>query len=398
MDAAYTAPPELGRVQQRALIAGVVFLVLLGAGAIFQPAQFFHSYLVAFVFWTGVALGCMAILMLQHLTGGAWGLVIRRVLESASRTIPLMLILFIPLAIGMSYLYEWIHPDHLQDAERKVIEGKAPYLNVTFFLIRAAVYFTIWIVLSYFLNKWSVEQDQTADRSLLRRFRMLSGPGIVLFVLTTTFAAIDWVMSLDATWSSTIFGLIFVASWALSGFAFMIAVMAVLVNRRPLAGVVAPAHFHDLGKLLLAFVMLWAYFDFSQFLIIWSGNLPEEARWYLHRMYGFWGFIALAVIILHFALPFVMLLSRDLKRSARLLAIVAGLVFIMRFIDLFWLIEPEFYRRGFHIRWMWMDVAAWIGVGGVWLWFFTSQLKRRPLLPLNDPQLEEVLERGRHHH
>lgn len=393
MDSTYSAPPETGRIQRLSLIAGVIALLVLVVGWFFNHEQFFRSYLLGFVFWIGIALGSLALLMLQHLTGGAWGLVIRRVLEAASRTLPLMLLLFVPLIFGLGHVYHWIHPEQIaEETARRIVEAKASYLNVPFFLLRTALYFAIWIGLAYFLNKWSLEQDRTADKNLSKRFQSVSGPGIVLFVLTTTFASIDWVMSLDPEWFSTIFGLLFVAAWTLSAFAFMITVMTFLATRKPLEGIVAPAHFHDLGKLLLAFVMLWAYFAFSQFLIIWSGNLPEETKWYLHRLRGGWGIIGVALIVLHFALPFVLLLSRDLKRNARRLVFVAGLVLLMRFVDLFWLIVPEFHRGQFAFSWM--DIIAPIGIGGIWLAFFAWQLQQRPLLPLNDPKLQEIIERG----
>jgi len=389
---AYTAPPEVRRVQQIALLVGVAFLALLLVGAFFNRTQFFHSYLIGLVFWTGVALGSLALLMLQHLTGGGWGLVIRRVLEAATRTIPLLLVLFVPLILGMSRIYPWMH--HEEMAKTAALMSKAEhYLNRNFFLGRLALYFAIWLVLTYFLNKWSREQDRTAERHFRRRMKILSGPGLVLFVLTTTFASIDWVMSLDPEWSSTMFGFLFVASWALSAMAFVIATLSLLASREPLSGVVAPSHFHDLGKLLLALVMLWAYFAFSQFLIIWSGNLPEETTWYLHRTRGGWGGIALAVIVLHFALPFLLLLSRDFKRNAHKLAILAAFLLVMRLVDLFWMIEPEFSHGHFHLSWM--DVAAPLGVGGIWIAAFCRQLQQRPIVPLNDPQLESVLEQAR---
>lgn len=405
MNAAYTTPQEAGRYQQLALVVGAIFTVILALGFFLGPRPvFFRSYLLAYVFWTGIALGCLAILMLQHLSGGGWGLVIRRVLESGTRTLPLMAVLFVPIIFGMGYLYEWTHLKELAHAGGeeeqhlyKMLQHKSAYLNVPFFLVRALIYFLIWGGLTYLLNKWSREQDRTAERRFAKRMSKLSGPGLVLFVLTVTFASVDWVMSLDPEWFSTIFGLLFVAAWALSSFAFVIAVMALLAGREPMSEVVAPSHFHDLGKLLLAFVMVWAYFSFSQFLIIWSGNIPEETKWYLYRMRGGWGAVALALVVLHFALPFLLLLSRDLKRNARRLALVACLVLFMRLVDLFWLIAPKFSAGHFSLSWT--DVVAPIGVGGLWLAFFLWQLKQRPLIPFNDPQLPEVIEarhRGGH--
>jgi hypothetical protein len=402
MNAAYTTPPEASRYQQWAMIVGAIFTVILALGFFLSPREmFFRSYLLAYVFWIGIALGCLAILMLQHLSGGAWGLVIRRVLESGTRTLPLMAVLFVPIIFGMGYLYEWTHIDQLAGAKSveekhlyEILKHKSAYLNVPGFLLRTLLYFVIWGALAYLLNKWSREQDRTAERRFTKRLQAISGPGLVLFVLTVTFASVDWVMSIDPEWFSTIFGLLFVAAWTLSSFAFVIGVMAILSARAPLSSVVRPKQFHDLGKLLLAFVMVWAYFSFSQFLIIWSGNIPEETRWYLYRMRGGWSFVALSLVIFHFALPFLLLLSRDLKRNARRLAMVAGVVLIMRLVDLFWLIAPKFSKGDFSMTWT--DVVAPIGIGGLWLAFFLWQLRQRPLIPFNDPQLPEVLEAAHH--
>lgn len=388
MNGTYSAPPEVARWQQRALIVGAVFTLLFAGGAFLDRAQFFHSYLVAYLFWTGIALGSLAILLLQHLTGGAWGLVIRRVLEAATRTIPLMAVLFIPIILGAHQIYPWTH--HEEMSKTPALEQKARlYLNLPFFSARAALYFAIWILTAYLLNKWSLEQDRTADRRFTRRMRMMSGPGLLLFVLTVTFASVDWAMSLNPDWFSTIYGLLFVIAWALSALAFVIAVTSFLTNREPMSHIVRPNHFQDLGKLMLAFVMLWAYFAFSQFLIIWYGNLPEEIQWYLPRLRGGWGAIAVGVLFFHFAFPFLLLLSASLKRNARKLAMLAGLILVMRFLDLFWMIAPEFSHEGFRVSWM--DVAAPIAMGGLWFAVFAWQLSKRPLIPINDPQYESVL-------
>jgi len=388
MNGAYSTPPEIGRWQQRALIVGVVFTVLFAVGALFNRAQFFHSYLVAYLFWTGIALGSLAILLLQHLTGGAWGLVIRRVLEAATRTIPLMAILFIPIVLGAHQIYPWTH--HEKMAKTPALEEKARlYLNLPFFAGRAVLYFVIWGAIAYLLNKWSQAQDLTADRRLTKNMRMLSGPGLLFFVLTVTFASVDWAMSLNPEWFSTIYGLLFVIAWALSALAFTIAIMSFLTSREPMSRIVRPNHFQDLGKLMLAFVMLWAYFAFSQFLIVWSGNLPEEIQWYLPRLRGGWGVIAVSVVFFHFAFPFMLLLSASLKRNARKLVMLAGLILVMRLIDLFWMIAPDLTHGAFHISWM--DVVAPIALGGLWFAVFAWQLQKRPLIPINDPQYDSVL-------
>ena len=392
----YNAPPEIGRIQQRSLIIGVVGLVLLLVGALVSqaPEQFFRSYLIGYIFWVGIALGCLAICMLQHLSGGAWGLIIRRLLEAGTRTLPLLALLFLPLLLGAYkyHLYPWAVAEEVNRSE--VLKHKALYLNLPFFVGRAVFYFAVWLTLSYLLNRWSREQDQTSDPAIVRRLQVVSGPGLVLYGLTVTFASIDWVMSLEPEWFSTMFGLLLMAGQAVSAMSFVIAMAVLLAKREPMSHVFASHHFHDLGKLLLAFVMLWAYFNFSQFLIIWAGNLPEEIPWYLHRLHSGWRYVGLALVLLHFALPFVLLLSRDLKRNARKLVLVAVIVIIMRFVDLLWMIAPEFNKEGFHVHWM--DLVAPIGIGGLWLAVFTRQLKSRPLLPLNDPNLQEALEQTAH--
>lgn len=389
----YNAPVSVGRFQQFVLIVGVLFAALLLAGFFMDRAQFFHSYLFGFSFWAGVSVGALALLMLQHLTGGGWGLVIRRVLEAATRTLPLMLILFLPIIFGAHWIYPWTHSEEM--AKNAALMEKAKYLNLTFFTVRAAIYFAIWLTLAFFLNRWSLLQDKTADDRFTKRMRVLSGPGMVLLVFTVTFASIDWFMSLDPEWSSTIYGFVFVAAWSLSALAFVVAVMAALVKDEPMHNVVAQLHFQDLGKLLLTLVMLWTYFTFSQFLIVWSGNLPEEIGWYLPRTRGTWGAIALAVVILHFAFPFLFLLSRSLKRNAGKLVIVAVLILVMRLVDLFWMITPSLTRGVFRISWM--DVVAPIAIGGLWLGFFAWALRQRALIPINDPLYETVLEQKHAH-
>jgi hypothetical protein len=383
----YNAPPNVKRVQQRAFLVGIVFSILFLVGFFLDRRQFFQSYLFAYSFWAGISVGALALLMLQHLTGGGWGLVIRRVLEAATRTLTLILVLFVPIVFGAHQIYSWTDAHKL--AEHPALMEKSKYLNLSFFTVRAAIYFAVWLALAYFLNRWSLLQDRTADPQFTKRMQLISGPGMVLFVFTVTFASIDWFMSLDPEWSSTIYGFIFVAAWSLSALAFTIATMAALSKHEPMKDIVAQLHFHDLGKLLLALVMLWSYFAFSQFLIIWSGNLPEEIRWYLPRIHGSWGAIALMVIILHFAFPFLFLLSRSFKRNAGKLVIVAGLVLVMRLFDLFWMIAPNFMGEHFHISWM--DLVGPIAMGGLWLGFFARALTSRALIPINDPLYETVL-------
>lgn len=386
-----TTPPEVDQFQRRALIVGVIGVAVCVVGAVFNSDQFFRSYLLGYIFWFGIALGCLAILMLQHMSGGAWGLVIRRLLESATRTFPLLALMFLPVAFGVRSIYIWAQPDHAgaSEALKHALAHKAPYLNVPFFLARAVFYFAVWNMMAYFLNKWSLEQDRTGHRPITGKLQAVSAPGLVLYGLTVTFASIDWLMSLEPQWFSTIYGILVMGGQGLSAMAFIIAVVVLLARYKPLSEVIKPKHLHDLGKLMLAFLMLWAYFSFSQFLIIWSGNLPEEIPWYVRRLQSSWKWVGLALVVLQFALPFVLLLSRDLKRSARRLVVVAIAIIVMRFVDLIWMTGPEFHEGAFRIHWM--DVIMPIGLGGLWLAFFAYQLKARPLLPIGDPELEQVL-------
>jgi len=385
----YAPPAELTRVRNLALGVGALLFTLFVAGAFIDRAQFFHAYLVGFIFWTGITVGSLALLMLQHLTGGAWGLIIRRVLEASTRTLPLILLLFVPVVVGLNQIYPWTNGAEMNQVPA-LREKAAHYLNPPFFIGRALVYFAIWSLLAVLLNWLSLQQDRTNDSAVKKRLQIVSGPGLGALILTITFAAIDWVMSLDPAWSSTIFGLIFVASWSLSALAFGILSMSWLSKREPMNAVVRTSHFHDWGNLLLALVMLWTYFAFSQYLIIWSANLPEETVWYVARKHGGWGVIALGIVILQFVFPFMTLLSRAAKESSQKLAMLAVLILAMRVVDVIWLIEPSYNREHFHLSWM--DIVAPMAMGGLWLATFAWQLQKRSLVPINDPQLEQALE------
>jgi hypothetical protein len=395
----YTAPESVvGRLQQRAVGAGIVGLVAFGICFFLYKdqfaAQFFRSYLIAFMFVLGLSLGSLGLLMLQHLTGGHWGIITRRPLESATRVLPVVAVLFLPIAIfGMNFLYkEWLNAP--PTGEGSLSELQKTYLTRNGFLFRAVIYFAIWLLLVFIFNRWSKEQDANReDRSLRRRLKMLAGPGIILYVFVMTFAAIDWVMSLSPHWASTIYGFLFVIGQLISSMSLMIAVLVLLSRTAPMEGLIQSRHLHDLGKLLLAFVMLWAYFGFSQLLIIWSGNLPEEISFYRTRLYGGWGVVAVIVLIFHFFVPFFSLLSRDLKRSAQLLPKIAIWLIFMRLVDLFWLTRPEFTSNAMPGL---MDVAAVLALAGIWFAVFARNLKTQPLLPLGDPQLEEAIEVHEH--
>ncbi len=375
----------------RAGIVGLIGVLGLAVGAFTAREQFFRSYLWAYIFVVGISAGSLAWLMCQHHTGGAWGVVIRRPAEAATRTLPLLALLFVPIALGIPSLYSWSQAAAV--AADPILKHKQLYLNTPFFIVRAALFFTGWIFLSWYLNRWSVTEDREGPEPANTRMRHMSGPGLIFWAFSVTFMAIDWAMSLNPHWFSTMFGLLFIAGQGLSAMSFLITILVFMSNFRPMSEILTARHLHDVGKLLLANVMVWAYFSFSQFLIIWAGNLPEEIPWYLTRLKGGWEYIAFALVLGHFALPFALLLSRDLKRNFKLLASIAVFILCMRVVDIYWQVMPDASKGQLTLSWL--DFAALIGLGGIWASYFLIQLEKRPLMPLNEPQLVETLEHGR---
>jgi hypothetical protein len=374
--------PRFESLRRRFLIAGVVGTVACVVGVFFNSAQFYQSYLIAYLLWLGIALGCLPLLMLHHLVGGVWGFVIRRIVEAGIRTLPLMALLFLPIAFGIHHLYEWSHAEVV--AADPALQHKSLFLNVPFFLVRAAIYFGAWLVFAYFLNRWSLEQDRTGRPDLSRSFQLLSAPGILVYVLGMTFAAFDWGMSIEPHWFSTIYGLMLITGQVLSTLAFVILVAALLA-RETSAEFFGSDLFHDLGNLLLAFTMLWAYMSFSQFLIIWAGNLPEEISWYLRRSAHGWQWVAAGLALFHFAIPFVLLLARGNKRRRDVIASIAIWVLVMRYVNDYWLIAPAFRSSILpHL----LDFAAVVGIGGLWLTVFFSELSKQTVVPLRDPNFQ----------
>jgi hypothetical protein len=394
-----TPPQVVKTIAQRSLIVGVVFGIIAVVLAFIHPQEFFRAYLLGFMCWLGVALGSMAIIMIRHLTGGGWGVIIRRIQGAAMRTLPLLTALFIPLLFGLSKLYPWAMPiesvqekhihEHLES--HKYIYG---YLNPTGFLIRAIGYFLIWNLLSFLLSKWSKEGDQPNGPDNTNKFKAVAGPGLILYGFTITFATIDWVMSMDPSWISTIFGLIILIGEVLSAMCFAVVVERILFNYKPMSDMLTPDFVHDHGKWMLAFTMVWAYFSFSQWLIIWAGNLPVEITFYMTRLHGGWGEIGLFLALFHFAVPFAVLLSRPFKRDIRRLVWVAVWLIFMRYVDLFWIIEPNFSKS---LTVTIADIVVPIAIGGLWLAFFFRNLGALPLLPVYDPTAVEVLEPAHHH-
>jgi hypothetical protein len=393
-DSADTAIPELAGVQRKAAMVGGAAALASLLGLLLHPTQFLQSYLMAYMWCLGASLGCLALGMIHQLSGGEWGVLIRRPIGAASRVLPVLTVLFLPIAFGMFRLYSWTDPNLV--AHDEVLRHKHLYLNVPFFLARAVFYFAVWNGFAYFLNRWSLQQDTNPDPRIARRMQALSGGGLVAYGLTITFASFDWLMSLDHHWFSTMYGVLTMGGQGLTGISFLILVVVWLSRRPPLRAIVLPSHLHDLGNLTLAFTMLWAYFAFSQYLIIWSGNLPAEIDWYLHRSFTSWRIIAMALVVMHFAVPFVLLLSRRVKRQAELIVKVAAWVLAVRLLDMLWLVAPAFHHDGLSVSWM--DVTLPIALGGIWLAAFIRQLRGRAILPVHDPQFEEtigeIIERG----
>jgi len=372
-------------------VAGLILAVVCGVISMHGQnpwQQFFRSYVVAYIYWISIPLGCLAILMLHHLTGGWWGFPIRRILEAGSRTLPLMAVLFIPVLVGMSRIYPWMQPGVIPDDWDN--HFKRAYLQPEFFTVRAVIYFAIWLTAAYLLNKWSAEQDRTGDPLLEHRMEALSAPGVILWGLAVTAAAIDWVMSLEPHWFSTIYGFLFIVVEVLAAMSFTILVLRLLSDYEPLKDSTDLSQLGDLGNLMLTFVLLWAYLSFSQLLIVWAGNLRNEIPWYTERAFGGWAPVAVFLLVMHFFVPFLLLLQRSVKRRLHVLALVAAALVVLTFVDIYWLVAPSYDTLRPHPTLM--DLFAVVGIGGVWVGMFLRQLKKLPLLPVHDPRFEGALE------
>jgi hypothetical protein len=391
MTVADTIRPVIDRAQRGAMMVAAIGLIAAVALGFHDWTQFFHSYLFAFVYWMTFAMGPLGFLQLHHMTGGKWGLPIRRILEAGTRTIPVMFVLFLPLLAGIKKLYPWAaDPSILGDAPSD--HFRHFWLQPGFFVVRAFVYFAIWILLSSLLNKWSRQQDQTADLSLKNKMTTLAGPGVILWSLAWSWAMLDWVMSLEPLWFSSIYGMIFMVIALLTAVCFCVLMLRMLDSYQPLHDSYEPPRLNDIGNFMLTFTLLWTYMSFGQFLIIWSGNLKQEIPWYKTRAFTSWGYIAAALLILHFFVPFFILLQRRVKRRLQRLSVLAFWMLFISLIDVYWLVVPGFQnqRSGPHVSPV--DFCALAGIGGVWVFAYMGQLKKMPLLPLHDPRFEGVLE------
>lgn len=372
---------RLNHVQRVSLLLGIVGVLACILGAFIQTHRFFISYLFGYLFWLGLTLGCLTVTMIHNLTGGRWGYPLRRFLEAGFSTLPVMALLFVPIFFGLRTLYPWARPE--EAAIDEVIRSRGFYMTTWAFTLRAVFYFALWTGIAWFLRKWSLEQDTVSEAAPTRRLRTLSGLGIVLFPLTATFAYVDWVMSTEKAWFSTMFGVIVLIGQILITFAFGVILLTVFRRQEVISKVVTRTHYHHLGNLLLAFVMFWTYVSFGQLLIIYSGNLPGEIVWYLHRIAGDWKWIIALLALFHFFVPFFLLLFRSVKQHVLPLTTLAAVLFGAHIAELYWLITPSYFPDGIHLHWL--DFATWIGIGGIWLALFLAQLKSAPLLPQHDP-------------
>jgi hypothetical protein len=365
-------PSRIRMLGRRALVVAVVGCVVCGIAAATDMERFMRSYLVAFIFWLGISSGCLAAMMLHRLTGGTWGIALTRVAQRASALIPLMALMFIPIALEVPRLYIWAQPEMVEHDE--ILQAKEPYLNRDAFTIRAVVYFVIWSTLSMLLR----------GRRIWKLPGPVSGVGIAAWFLCGTFASVDWMMSLEPHWYSTTYGPMFAVGAGLSGLAFSILAMVWLVDDRPYPRELPFGKLRDLNNLLLAFVMLWAYIAFTQFLIIYYGNAAEDAVWYVKRVDGGWLAIGVAMIALHFFVPFLSLVAGYGKLDPRALGKIAAGLLIIHWFDIDYLIMPAFKPD---ITFSWQDLLATGTVGAFWLAGWALQ---------PDPYHEDVLQGAEH--
>lgn len=367
-------------------LAVIAVSLILGS---FSWDAFFRAYLVGYLLWSGVAFGALVLLAIHHLAGGGWGYLIRRILEAATRTWAIVILLFVPVLAGIPWLYAWSDAQAIR--ESPVLAAKQIYLNTPAFVVRAAVFFAVFVLVTILLQRTSSEQDASEDPDLVRRLQNISGPGLLVFVLCLSFVLIDWAMSLQAEWFSTMFSPMLIVGQVVSALAVAIVTLSFVGHEETLAPLLKPKYILDLGNMFLAFLMLWAYLQFSQLLIVWSGNLSEEIPWYLSRIEGGWQAVSLILAILHFAVPFALLLGRRNKSDLRVLSHIAVLVLVLRVLASIWIVEPAFHLEGFTFQVL--DWLLSLGIGGVWLAFFAGELQAMPLVPLKDPRLHGVLVR-----
>lgn len=400
-DAVLEPQSDLTGLGNKALVAGVVGAVALVAGYFVANTEFHRAYLIAMLLWFQVASGLFGLGMLNHVSGGRWGALARRVFEASGRTLPYFILFALPIVLNMSSLYPWADAEHV--AHDSLIQYKASWWLYIERFVGVQLAFVVGLsVLAYILSRLSHRHDESGDDRTLITMQRFSAAGLIYFVLGGTFASVDWVMSLDPHWFSSLFGFGWVAGSGLAAWAFLVPMMIFLGGRKPHSAFVTPRLFHDYGKLMLAFVMLWTYLTLSQFLIIWSGDLPEEVPWYMVRSSHGWLLVSGLLMLFHFALPFLILLSAGIKKKPRRLMIVAFWLLGARWLDLFWQITPSVHHwqeeQGLlteaHATLHWLDLAAPLAFGGIWIFLLTVQLRRRAVVPVADPVIKEAMAHG----
>ncbi len=366
-----------------ALIIGILGLATSVAGLAMHAELFYSAYLTAWLFWLGIGLGGLFLTMLHHLTGSVWSVTLRRITETLAGTLPLLAVLFIPILFSIHHLYEWSHPEALHDP---ILMKKAAWLNPTFFTIRSIIYLAIWSFLAWRLRTISLEQDKGGTDEHKARLVRVSAPGMIIFALSISFAAFDWMMSLTPHWYSTIYGVYFGMGSIMSMFAFLILTVTWLQAKGALKGVITQEHRHDMGKLFFAFIILWAYMAFSQYFLIWYANIPEETILYRQRWVGSWKAISMVIVFGHFVLPFFTVISRPAKRNVKFMAFICLWMLLMHYVDLTWNIGPTFSPEGFHLS-PW-HISTMFGIGGMMIFLFLKTLAKHPIVPVGDPKLE----------
>ncbi len=379
-----------GSIAQKALIAGIAGILLSLVGAYMDHAQFFQAYLTAFTFFTTLGLGGLFFLLIHHVTGAYWGIVLRRVAENLAYTLPIMGLAMIPLFFGMHDLFHWSHEEAV--AHDSILQWKAPYLNTTFFFIRSIIIFAGWTWLVYGLRSLSLAQDAGDAASQVKMRRKAAG-GIVLFALTVTVFAFDWLMSLDPHWYSTIFGVYVFSGGFLAALA-LLSILAITLRNNGAGEIITAEHTHDLGKFLFAFTAWWAYIGGAQYFLIWYGNIPEETIWFLHRWEHGWKFVSLFLILFHFIVPFIVLALRAVKRIPVLIVAISSMMLFMHYVDHFWLVNPTFNDH--HFRISWMHVTTFLGLGGIFFWWLFMKMGKDPVIPTGDPKLQKSIEHTVH--
>jgi hypothetical protein len=387
MDANTYRLPGGNRAATVALIVGAIGVVASVIAYFADGPRFFHSYLTAYVFWVSIGLGSLFFTMLHYLVGAQWSITLRRLVECIMISLPVMAVLFIPIALGLHDLYHWSHADAV--AGDHLLQGKSPYLNVPFFIIRTVLYFAIWFILAFFLYRASIAEDSGYDEARRARLRRLSAGGMILFAFTTTFAAFDWLMSLDAHWYSTIFGAYYFAGCVIGALCFVTLVAIYLRKQGLLGDVITVEHYNDLGKLTFAFMIFWAYMAFSQYFLIWYGNIPEETIWFAHRWEGSWKAVSLALVFGHFVIPFILLMPKMVKRKLGFMAAISVWLLLAHWLDMFWLVLPSHSHHG--AAFSWIDIATMLGIGGIFVGLFWHRLGAHALIPVGDPKLEASL-------